>query len=735
MEYFTDKNLDQLNTEIKKPYYQKNYGKPVAGYSYNNGKGIWCCVTRFEKDGKKSVIPFQVIEGEVKTGKPKLDKYPLYNQDKLNPDLPVLIVEGEKCGNIEVEGWNVVSWIGGSNAVNKADWSVLQGYDIVIWRDNDDAGVDVENYLMEVFEEAKYIDVSILEEKQDIADVKNPLSFINNYINSRKTALEDIEDAWDESQKIDEPFDFLGFYEGGHYFLLKNNNIIETIPRTGMSKTRLFHIAPLSWWQIAFPQRNGVNWDSAIDYIIQESLLKGFFNPDMIRGVGIWKEKDRVIINDGKQTQDSSGRITIGSGEYKYIKSNKKIDNFFSIASSDEDGKELLKLFLSQGFENKFEAYALLGWSLIAPFSGCLNWRPHVWLTAASGSGKSWVLENLVYPLIGRYLRKGSGQDTPASIYREVKTDPLPIINDEMEYSKQKESKLLQIIDFAKNSSNDTSGGFARSNAGGGVEKFHIRSCFLFSSITTLLEEGSTKNRFVVCRLKSDYTEKITKSRQLVPIILKSANFRARMMKEINNVITNIDYLIPIITKIVGSQRRADVISPLLAAVFAVLQGGLIKDYKGIEETFFDLLQFQTQDKETINDEDILLETLFDKVILTNDKITYSIGGLIHLESGYADYEKNKSGELENNGITFTEIDNVIYLCIAKRQSQISEILNNTMYKKNYASVLERSRFCEQDMIGKRIRFSGVQKYAVFLRWQQIKNEMFYDENKTFDIL
>ena len=59
------------------------------------------------------------------------------------PLAPVLIVEGEKCRAAGAGAWPqyaVVTWPGGSNGVSKADWSPLEGRDVVLWPDADDAG-------------------------------------------------------------------------------------------------------------------------------------------------------------------------------------------------------------------------------------------------------------------------------------------------------------------------------------------------------------------------------------------------------------------------------------------------------------------------------------------------------------------------------------------------------------------------------------------------------------------
>ena len=62
-----------------------------------------------------------------------------------NPKATVLIVEGEKTADNALKKFNrkdlvCVTWQGGASAVEKTDWSPLQGRKVLIWPDNDAAG-------------------------------------------------------------------------------------------------------------------------------------------------------------------------------------------------------------------------------------------------------------------------------------------------------------------------------------------------------------------------------------------------------------------------------------------------------------------------------------------------------------------------------------------------------------------------------------------------------------------
>ena len=75
-----------------------------------------------------------------------LENAPIYGLPELqaNPDKQVLVVEGEKCRDAAQEALQsrvvVVSWCGGTNRVDRTDWSPLAGRSVIWWADNDDEG-------------------------------------------------------------------------------------------------------------------------------------------------------------------------------------------------------------------------------------------------------------------------------------------------------------------------------------------------------------------------------------------------------------------------------------------------------------------------------------------------------------------------------------------------------------------------------------------------------------------
>ena len=57
-------------------------------------------------------------------------------------DKTIVIVEGEKCADClnQHKSYFTTTWIGGTNAWNKTDWTCLKGRKVILWPDRDDAG-------------------------------------------------------------------------------------------------------------------------------------------------------------------------------------------------------------------------------------------------------------------------------------------------------------------------------------------------------------------------------------------------------------------------------------------------------------------------------------------------------------------------------------------------------------------------------------------------------------------
>lgn len=165
-------------------------------YEYRSEAGHLLGLTLRIKDadtGKKQVLPVTYCYNK------EQDKYswrlkgfsdnkhkPIYGLEKLlNNEVqkPILIVEGEKTADKAQEllpDHVVLSWMGGTSSANKANWSKLQGRDVVIWPDNDNPGIKAATTIKEHIDHANgfsgmchIVDTGSLNlpEKWDLADM------------------------------------------------------------------------------------------------------------------------------------------------------------------------------------------------------------------------------------------------------------------------------------------------------------------------------------------------------------------------------------------------------------------------------------------------------------------------------------------------------------------------------------------------------------------------------------
>lgn len=141
--------LKQVPVDVVHEY--RGYRSELLGYLVRTPKN---------RHGKKSVLQVAwcrnvlLVDGTVREGWTFVafpEPRAVYNaaavSDAREEGRPAryLIVEGEKCvdhGAALLRDWIVVSWIGGSGAWHKTDWSLIaEGAEVVLWPDADTSGV------------------------------------------------------------------------------------------------------------------------------------------------------------------------------------------------------------------------------------------------------------------------------------------------------------------------------------------------------------------------------------------------------------------------------------------------------------------------------------------------------------------------------------------------------------------------------------------------------------------
>lgn len=119
---------------------QEKNRMPDKRYAYLSADGdIICYIFRYEyEDGRKEFLPLNMATGKHEF--PSLR--PLYRLPQLLKADKIILVEGEKCADALVAaGFAATTLMGGANTkIEKTDFSLLTGKDVVLWPDNDSPG-------------------------------------------------------------------------------------------------------------------------------------------------------------------------------------------------------------------------------------------------------------------------------------------------------------------------------------------------------------------------------------------------------------------------------------------------------------------------------------------------------------------------------------------------------------------------------------------------------------------
>lgn len=164
-----------LNGEY--PYQDKD----TVFYHYFNPKTnerVFLIARKNLPDGKKLIRPFALNQdGDWYCSRPDIKT--LYRIESLTSDLkrPVIIVEGEKTADKAATIFtkaDVVSWVGGANATHTGSWDALKGRSVILWPDNDLAGINamikVSESLGDIADTVRLVDTTGLPDGWDLAD-------------------------------------------------------------------------------------------------------------------------------------------------------------------------------------------------------------------------------------------------------------------------------------------------------------------------------------------------------------------------------------------------------------------------------------------------------------------------------------------------------------------------------------------------------------------------------------
>ena len=122
-------------------------------YTDTEGNSLYWRIRLTHATLDKVIRPMRLHDGVYLLKEPQYPhgQKPLYNLHQLARDIDktVFIVEGEKCADALIKLGLLATTSGGADSVKATNWQILAGREVVIWPDNDNAGIKFQTDLLE----------------------------------------------------------------------------------------------------------------------------------------------------------------------------------------------------------------------------------------------------------------------------------------------------------------------------------------------------------------------------------------------------------------------------------------------------------------------------------------------------------------------------------------------------------------------------------------------------------
>jgi putative DNA primase/helicase len=449
---------------------------------------------------------------------------------------PVLIAEGEKAADaaaILFPDHAVCTWPGGTPNVQHADWHPLIGQSVTIWPDADDVGRKAAATLALILlglrcTVAVVNTLDCVEQGWDLADAlaegwtpANAATAVEARANAvelpkepKPAPVPEPAPAAAAPPPVDlpssAPFVCLGFDGDGYFYLPHSTGQVIRLSGSGHTSTNLLRLAQLSYWEVLYPAKTGVNWSSVASSLFSAQAHVGVFDADRIRGRGAWLDDGRTVFHLGDRLiVDSEPHSVLTPPPTRFFyEQARRLDGPSATPLSDEDAMRIQTIAERFRWELPASSHFLTGWMVLAPVCGALSWRPHIWVTGGAGTGKTTILKTFMRPLMGGVFQSATGGTTEAGLRGTLKSDAIPVVFDEFDQNEAKDKAIVQNILALARIASSEGGRIYKGTPAGGSTSFEIRSMFCVSSINVALIQKADIDRFCVLGLRKDPMDK-----------------------------------------------------------------------------------------------------------------------------------------------------------------------------------------------------------------------------------
>ena len=311
---------------------------------------------------------------------------------------------------------------------------------------------------------------------------------------------------------------------------------------------------------------------------MEAARAKGIFRESRKRGRGIWPDGDHIVVDLGSRLVVDGKELEIGKfkspGGYIYEVGD-CIDLDLSVAPlTAQESSVILKVAKKFAWPTPLNAYLCAGWVVVAPFSGILPWRAHLWITGPTTAGKSTLLDRFIEPLTPfRFDTALMGDSSAAGIRQALGSDALPISIDEAEPSEKAASERLEaLLSLLRGASSSKGNKTLKGTPSGKALSYKFRCSAALASIEVPINNSADKNRLTQLELKKLKSELwLALLEELKTFTPKfGARFFRRILKLAPTLLKNIPVFHDVVTTKLNDSRAGQQYGALLAGAWTI---------------------------------------------------------------------------------------------------------------------------------------------------------------------
>ena len=479
-------------------------------------------------------------------------------------------------------------------------------------------------------------------------------------------------------------FRCLGYKNGTYYYYPHNGSQIVPLSASAHTIQNLMQLDSLEMWESVFGGGDKPSHSKIAVYaanaLMAECKKRGVFQEeDRVRGSGAWIDDGRVVLHTGDALYIDGHRAQFREirSEFTYTAAARLMRPALD-ALNNYEARRLRIICEAVSWENKLSGSLLAGWLVVAPICAALTFRPHIFVTGESESGKSTVMDKIVKPVLGNMALCCDGETTEPGIRQRMGYDARPLVFDEAE----KAANMDAILSLTRLAS---TGGIV-SKFGQPVFKARFSACF--SAIHPPVSKLEDENRFTFMVIKKNRRPTaLQEYDDLLAMIEETfvndyaGRMLARTLDNMNALIANIRVFQRAARKTIGGARESEKIGTMLAGLY-LLGRTDIATPESAEEW---IRSHNWSEHTTINQQSDpmrLIQYLSAALIRKNGAAEISVGELIG--NVYRDRDSIAAQILRNYGILVSN-DRVH---IASTSQNFSKLLAGTQWSIKWSRTL-----------------------------------------------